>query len=243
MRANGNASIPGESNSGPHHRRIPGMKATRDVCRRHASHDLGIVAQAIRTKGLADVAVEIDGGSHTVHIVAQTAQLVELATANWSRESATAAPERSRIRNCDRRHILVRGAGARWPRSAENSIKTAGKPPGTGRHTTCSMPGCRRPEYLRQGAVSCWGAGSPANTRGIVNKGDAPFFLYRARPWRVNPAPATQTAAPSGYCSASRSSFARISTVVPERFHAPSVSNLRSPMRRPHGAMTRPIAR
>ncbi len=52
-----------------------------------------------------------------------------------------------------------------------------------------------------------------------------------------------QTAAPSGYCSARRSSFASESTVVPLRFQAPSVSKRRSPMRRPHGAMTRPMAR
>ena len=32
------------------------------------------------------------------------------------------------------------------------------------------------------------------------------------------------------------------STVVPARFQAPSVSNRKSPMRRPHGAMTRPMA-
>ena len=50
------------------------------------------------------------------------------------------------------------------------------------------------------------------------------------------------TAVPSGYCSANRSSLASESTVVPARFQAPSVSNRRSPMRRPHGAMTRPMA-
>ncbi len=50
-------------------------------------------------------------------------------------------------------------------------------------------------------------------------------------------------AAPSGYCSASRSSLASDSTVVPLRFHCPSVSKRRSPMRRPQGEMTRPIAR
>ena len=48
---------------------------------------------------------------------------------------------------------------------------------------------------------------------------------------------------PLGILSASRSSFASESTVVPLRFQAPSVSNRRSPMRRPHGAMTRPMAR
>ena len=48
---------------------------------------------------------------------------------------------------------------------------------------------------------------------------------------------------PSGYCSASRSSFASPSTVVPCRFHAPSVSKRSEPMRRPHGEMTRPMAR
>ena len=52
-----------------------------------------------------------------------------------------------------------------------------------------------------------------------------------------------QTPAPSGYSSASLSSRASVSTVVPARFQAPSVSKRRSPMRRPHGAMTRPIAR
>ena len=51
------------------------------------------------------------------------------------------------------------------------------------------------------------------------------------------------SAAPSGYWSARRSSFASDSTVVPERFQAPSVSKRRSPIRRPQGAMTRPIAR
>src|SRR5262249_18774430 len=52
-----------------------------------------------------------------------------------------------------------------------------------------------------------------------------------------------QTAAPSGYCNASFSSLVNDSTVVPPRFHAPSVSKRKSPIRRPHGAMTRPIAR
>jgi hypothetical protein len=36
------------------------------------------------------------------------------------------------------------------------------------RYTGCSRGWCRRPEYLRQGAVSCWGAGSLANTKGIA---------------------------------------------------------------------------
>ncbi len=40
--------------------------------------------------------------------------------------------------------------------------------------------------------------------------------------------PNSQTAAPSGYCSASRNSLASESTVVPVRFHCPSVSNRRS---------------
>ena len=43
------------------------------------------------------------------------------------------------------------------------------------RHTACSIGGCERPEYLRQGAVSCWGAGSPAKTMGIVIMA-MPFF-------------------------------------------------------------------
>ena len=51
------------------------------------------------------------------------------------------------------------------------------------------------------------------------------------------------TPAPSGYSSASFSSRASVSTVVPLRFQAPSVSNRKSPILRPHGAMTRPIAR
>src|SRR5262245_18312359 len=51
------------------------------------------------------------------------------------------------------------------------------------------------------------------------------------------------TAAPSGYWSASFSSLVNESTVVPPRFQAPSVSKRRSPIRRPHGAITRPIAR
>jgi len=37
-----------------------------------------------------------------------------------------------------------------------------------GRYTGCSVGWCKRPEYLRQGAVSCWGAGSLANTKGIA---------------------------------------------------------------------------
>jgi hypothetical protein len=37
----------------------------------------------------------------------------------------------------------------------------------------------RRPEYLRQGAVSCWGAGSPAKHRGIVITA-MPFFIAQA---------------------------------------------------------------
>src|SRR5512139_2445579 len=45
------------------------------------------------------------------------------------------------------------------------------------RYIACSIGGCRRPEYLRQGAVSCWGAGSPANQPwGIVLTGDALFL-------------------------------------------------------------------
>jgi hypothetical protein len=51
------------------------------------------------------------------------------------------------------------------------------------------------------------------------------------------------TPAPSGYSNASLSSRASVSTVVPLLFQAPSVSNLKSPIRRPHGAITRPIAR
>ena len=42
------------------------------------------------------------------------------------------------------------------------------------RHTACSIGGCERPEYLRQGAVSCWGAGSPAK-QGHRHHGDALF--------------------------------------------------------------------
>ena len=84
MGADGNPGVAGKSNGRPHHSRIPGMKATRDVCRRHAAHHLGVVTKAIGTKGFADVAIEIDGRSHTVpNILGQTAQLVELATANW----------------------------------------------------------------------------------------------------------------------------------------------------------------
>ena len=120
---------------------------------------------------------------------------------------------------------------------AKNRAKTPG-------HSSCSMPGRERPEYLRQGAVSCWGAGSPANTGGIVNNGDAPFFVYtRGLVTGAPVRPSRQTAAPSGYCNANRSSFASESTVVPDRFQAPSVSNRRSPIRRPQGAITRPIAR
>ena len=37
-----------------------------------------------------------------------------------------------------------------------------------GRYTGCSVGWCKRPEYLRQGAVRCWGAGSLANTKGIA---------------------------------------------------------------------------
>ena len=66
MRADGNPGVARQPNRRPHHRRIPGMKATGHVCRRHAAHDLGVVAEAVRTEGFADVAIEIDGGSHTV---------------------------------------------------------------------------------------------------------------------------------------------------------------------------------
>ena len=55
-------------------------------------------------------------------------------------------------------------------------------------------------------------------------------------------ATSVHTDAPSGYCNASLSSFASASTVVPD-FQAPCVSKRRSPMRRPHGEITRPIAR
>src|SRR6476659_10281096 len=48
------------------------------------------------------------------------------------------------------------------------------------RYTTCSIGGCERPEYLRQGAVSCWGAGSPAKSGGIVMVTVPLFFLQSA---------------------------------------------------------------
>ncbi len=121
----------------------------------------------------------------------------------------------------------------------------------TSRYDACSMGGRERPEYLRQGAVSCWGAGSPAKSEGIVmvampfsyadrEQRDAGFTDVRGSKSLTT---RIHTAAPSGYCSANRSSFASRSTVVPDRFHAPSVSNRKSPILRPHGAMTRPIAR
>ena len=42
------------------------MKATGDVCGRDTAHDIRIGANAIRAKGFADVAVQVDGGSHAV---------------------------------------------------------------------------------------------------------------------------------------------------------------------------------
>src|SRR3954469_21898013 len=44
------------------------------------------------------------------------------------------------------------------------------------RYVPCSIGGCRRPVYLRQGAVSCWGAGSFANSPGASSISMPPFF-------------------------------------------------------------------
>ena len=52
----------------------------------------------------------------------------------------------------------------------------------TERYTTCSIGRCRRPEYLRQGAVSCWGAGSPAKPLGIARIWRCPFLFLDCRP-------------------------------------------------------------
>src|SRR5215207_11476846 len=52
------------------------------------------------------------------------------------------------------------------------------------RYTGCSIRWCKRPEYLRQGAVSCWGAWSLANTKGIANR-DALFSCLNRRAFRI----------------------------------------------------------
>src|SRR5262245_31616190 len=50
-----------------------------------------------------------------------------------------------------------------------------------GGYAPCSIGWRRRPEYLRQGAVSCWGAGSLAKTRRGHHESDAPFFFVLDR--------------------------------------------------------------
>ncbi len=62
MRAHRDAGVAGQPDGLPHHARIAGMKATRDVGGGDAPHHLGIGPEPIRTEGFADVAVEVDGG-------------------------------------------------------------------------------------------------------------------------------------------------------------------------------------
>ena len=71
---------------------------------------------------------------------------------------------------CNRPTIFVDSGSAE---SGPNAIKHKE----IERYTTCSIGGCRRPEYLRQGAVSCWGAGSPAKTAGHRQNMAMPFLL------------------------------------------------------------------
>src|SRR4051812_7564147 len=80
---------------------------------------------------------------------------------------------------------------------------------------------------LRQGAVNAGGSQVGGLGRGVFGRPDRNSY----------------TPAPSGYSNASLSSRANVSAVVPARFQAPSLSNRKSPMRRPHGAITRPMAR
>src|SRR3954466_5774708 len=80
---------------------------------------------------------------------------------------------------------------------------------------------------LRQGAVNAGGSQVGGLGRGVFGRPDRNSY----------------TPAPSGYSKASLSSRAKVSAVVPARFQAPSLSNRKSPIRRPHGAITRPIAR
>jgi hypothetical protein len=107
------------------------------------------------------------------------------------------------------------------------------------RHARCPMAGpsaCG----LRQGAVNAGGSQVGYQDEGAFGR---PIRFNHPPLLRSNYIPNSYTPAPSGYSSANLSSLASVSTVVPLRFQAPSVSNRRSPIRRPHGAMTRPIAR
>ncbi len=65
------------------------------------------------------------------------------------------------------------------------------------------------------------GGARPAFQDGVL--APHPVFLYGLS--RPGTTPAASYAAPSGYSNASFSSFANVSTVVPVRFHAPSLSN------------------
>src|SRR5215210_4972529 len=47
----------------------------------------------------------------------------------------------------------------------------------SGRYDACSKGVCARPEYLRQGAVSCWGAGSPRKSARASSSDGALFLL------------------------------------------------------------------
>jgi hypothetical protein len=94
--------------------------------------------------------------------------------------------------------------------------------------------------WFTAGRRKCWGEPGRLPGRGRLR---APHPVLPSTAIRSSYTRDRYTPAPSGYSSASLSSLASVSTVVPLRFQAPSVSNRRSPMRRPQGAMTRPIAR
>src|SRR5262245_61735688 len=94
--------------------------------------------------------------------------------------------------------------------------------------------------WFTAGRRKCWGEPGRLPGRGRL-RAPHPVLLLAAT--RSSYTSDRYTPAPSGYSSASLSSLASVSTVVPLRFQAPSVSNRKSPMRRPQGAMTRPIAR
>ena len=94
--------------------------------------------------------------------------------------------------------------------------------------------------WFTAGRRKCWGEPGRLPGRGRLR---APHPVQPPAAIRSFYIQSYYTPAPSGYSSANLSSLASVSTVVPLRFQAPSVSNRRSPIRRPHGAMTRPIAR
>jgi len=94
--------------------------------------------------------------------------------------------------------------------------------------------------WFTAGRRKCWGEPGRLPGRGRLR---APHPVYHPPRIRSSYIRERYTPAPSGYSSASLSSLANVSTVVPLRFQAPSVSKRKSPIRRPHGAMTRPMAR